>query len=55
MAFVARAKKNHDEVETHYVPNMDFTAITARRQQILDRILELAAEVEAREAVSDND
>jgi len=42
VSFVARAKAVHDEMETHYIPNMDFDAINARRDRVLDSILALA-------------
>lgn len=43
--FISRAKKTHDEMETYYIPHMNFADIEARRQKTLTRILELAAEV----------
>lgn len=46
ISFVSRAKSLHDELETFYVPNMDFVGINTRREQILKRILDLAKEVE---------
>lgn len=46
VSFVARAMSLHDELETFYVPNMDFAGINARRDKILKRILDLAKEVE---------
>jgi len=42
--FIGRAKKTHDEMETCYIPHMNFTDIEARRQKVLARILELAGE-----------
>jgi len=48
VCMIARAKKNHDQIETYYVPHMDFTAVTERREQILQRILQIAARVEAK-------
>ncbi|MGQ9556393.1 MAG: PRK06851 family protein [Desulfurispora sp.] len=42
--YIARAKAEHDHMETYYIPAMDFTAIAARRQAILQRILGYAAE-----------
>lgn len=44
VGFIARAKKNHDYLETFYVPHMDFDGISRRREQVLARILELADE-----------
>lgn len=42
IGFIMRAKSLHDDLETFYVPNMDFTAISARRDKTLRRIIELA-------------
>lgn len=39
--FLARAKALHDELETYYVPHMDFCRIDARREQVLAEIREL--------------
>jgi hypothetical protein len=47
--FIYRAKKTHDEMETFYIPNMNFADIEARRQKVLARILELAEEVNGRQ------
>lgn len=44
VAFLERAKKAHDEMETYYVPNMRFDQITRRRDATLERVLQLAAE-----------
>ncbi len=44
VSFIARAKRNHDYLETFYVPHMDFDGISKRREQVLARILELADE-----------
>jgi hypothetical protein len=41
LAFMSLAKRTHDEMEKYYTPYMDFEAIGARRERILDRILEL--------------
>ncbi len=43
--FISQAKREHDEMEKYYVPYMDFEAINARREQTLNRILDLAAQV----------
>ncbi|MBE3588783.1 MAG: hypothetical protein IMW93_09590 [Thermoanaerobacteraceae bacterium] len=43
--FIHRAKKTHDEMEKYYIPYMNFEDIEARRQKVLNRILELAEEV----------
>ena len=42
--FIGKAKKTHDELETYYVPNMDFARLEERRLQVETRILELAEE-----------
>ena len=39
------AKALHDEMETYYIPNMDFAAIQSRWEGTMERILEYAAEV----------
>lgn len=39
MATLNQAKKLHDYMETFYIPNMDFDAIAARREEIIARIL----------------
>ncbi len=36
---IKRAKTLHDELETYYVPNMDFSGVEKRWQQTLDRVL----------------
>ncbi len=41
---LAEAKRWHDQLETHYVPHMNFTAIDAYRERIIQRILGYAAE-----------
>lgn len=46
--FISQAKREHDEMEKYYVPYMDFDAIDARREQILARILDLAAQVNSK-------
>lgn len=38
------AKVLHDEMETYYIPNMDFTAIQSRWEGTMKRILEYAGE-----------
>ncbi|MDD2420661.1 MAG: PRK06851 family protein [Heliobacteriaceae bacterium] len=40
--FIRRAKGIHDELEKHYRPAMDFSRVNARKEQILQRILEYA-------------
>ncbi|MGE5653456.1 MAG: hypothetical protein ACM3ZQ_04195, partial [Bacillota bacterium] len=44
VSFIARAKKNHDYLETFYIPHMNFDGITKRREQVMARILEIAEE-----------
>ena len=44
IAYLARAKKAHDQMEEYYIPYMDFTAINALREQVLERILNYAIE-----------
>lgn len=39
---IAEAKATHDELEKHYMENMDFEGLTAFRTQLIDRILSLA-------------
>ena len=46
IGFILRAKALHDELETFYVPNMDFKAINARRDKTMRRIIELTRELE---------
>ncbi|MFZ5634059.1 MAG: PRK06851 family protein [Bacillota bacterium] len=42
--FIAKAKAEHDRMETFYVPYMNFDEINARREKTLARILDLAEE-----------
>ncbi len=42
--FIAKAKAEHDRMETFYVPYMNFDEVDARREKILARILELAGD-----------
>ena len=44
VGFIGRAKKAHDEMESYYVPCMNFCDIEARRGKVLARIMELAKE-----------
>ncbi|MBS3873590.1 MAG: hypothetical protein KGZ92_01390 [Firmicutes bacterium] len=44
IAFLARAKALHDELETYYVPHMDFSQVDARREQVLAEIRGLICE-----------
>ena len=39
IAYIARAKATHDELEKYYVPNMDFTKIENCRDKLIERIL----------------
>ncbi|MDA8442252.1 MAG: PRK06851 family protein [Peptococcaceae bacterium] len=45
IAFIAKAKAEHDTMETYYVKAMDFAAIEQRRQAIEQRIRGYAAEL----------
>ncbi|HEY8462855.1 MAG TPA: PRK06851 family protein [Bacillota bacterium] len=42
VALLHEAKLRHDQVEQYYIPNMDFAAIAARGEKILERILNYA-------------
>lgn len=44
VGFISKAKSLHDEMETYYVPNMNFTAIDGLRQRTVQRLLGYAAE-----------
>lgn len=44
ISYIARAKSAHDEMETYYIPNMDFAGIDLCRNKILQRILNYAQE-----------
>lgn len=44
ISFIGRAKRVHDEMESYYIPYMDFNAINERREKTLHRILELAGD-----------
>ncbi len=46
VSFINRAKNMHDKMEQYYVPYMNFDAINARREKILQRILDFASEIE---------
>ncbi|MBM7855431.1 hypothetical protein JOC37_001826 [Desulfohalotomaculum tongense] len=41
---IAAAKEEHDAMEKYYIPAMDFDAINAKRDEILQRILKYAEE-----------
>ncbi|MCG8642319.1 MAG: PRK06851 family protein [Desulfobacterales bacterium] len=42
--FISQAKKTHDLMETYYIPNMDFEAISQLWERTLDRIIGYAEE-----------
>jgi len=42
--YIGEAKKTHDQLETFYIPAMDFTAVDRRRDEVLKRILAYASE-----------
>jgi len=42
LSLIAEAKKRHDEMESYYIPYMDFQAIEKRRRAVASEILELA-------------
>ncbi|GEA15744.1 hypothetical protein E308F_19880 [Moorella sp. E308F] len=44
VAYIRQAKLTHDYMETFYIPAMNFEAINAKRQEVLQRILNYAAE-----------
>ena len=39
ISFIKQAKDTHDEMESYYIPNMNFTAIEELKEKILERIL----------------
>jgi len=43
--YIGEAKRVHDEVEGYYIPNMDFPAINAKRDEVLEKILSYAEKV----------
>ncbi|QGP90892.1 hypothetical protein MGLY_02050 [Neomoorella glycerini] len=45
IAHIREAKLTHDHMESYYIPAMDFAAINAKREEILQRILGYAAEI----------
>ncbi|MDK2817618.1 MAG: hypothetical protein PWR22_2247 [Moorella sp. (in: firmicutes)] len=45
IAHIREAKLTHDRMESYYTPAMDFAAINAKREEILQRILGYAAEM----------
>ncbi|HEX3030854.1 MAG TPA: PRK06851 family protein [Bacillota bacterium] len=44
--YLRLAKAEHDVMETYYIPAMDFAAINRKREEILQRILNYAEEME---------
>lgn len=44
--FISQAKKTHDLMETYYIPNMDFEAVSKVWEKTLDRIIGYAEEME---------
>jgi hypothetical protein len=51
VAYIRQAKLTHDYMETFYIPAMNFEAINARRQEVLQRILNYAAEFSGPQAL----
>lgn len=43
ITFIARARQNHDLLESYYIPNMDFNAINELKEQTMRRVLSLTA------------
>lgn len=52
VGFICRAKLTHDELETYYVPHMDFAGINARQEEILQRLLAYARESEGEQVAA---
>ncbi len=46
ISFIGQAKRAHDRMERYYIANMDFGRIEKLREQLLERILRYAREVE---------
>lgn len=46
ISFISKAKKVHDLMETFYIPNMDFDAVSKLWERTLDRIIGYADEIE---------
>ncbi|OPY60330.1 MAG: hypothetical protein A4E56_02756 [Pelotomaculum sp. PtaU1.Bin065] len=44
ISYIAKAKEEHDHMETYYIPAMNFDAINAKREEILARVLKYAEE-----------
>gem|GEM_PF-389079 len=47
VAYIRQAKLTHDYMESFYIPAMNFEAINAKREEILQRILRYAAEFDS--------
>ncbi|WP_066638277.1 PRK06851 family protein [Desulfolucanica intricata] len=43
--FLSQAKKEHDKMENYYVPYMNFKEINDRREQVMQRILDIAEKI----------
>ncbi|WP_258359011.1 PRK06851 family protein [Moorella sulfitireducens (nom. illeg.)] len=52
VAYIRQAKLTHDYIETFYIPAMNFEAINAKRQEVLQRILAYAAEFSGSRALA---
>lgn len=42
VTYIARAKENHDALETFYIPNMDFAGVSAKRDEVMAKIRDRA-------------
>lgn len=49
---ISEAKNAHDELERHYIPNMDFEGINKLRESLTERILSYAKDVGSQEETS---
>ncbi|WP_338832723.1 hypothetical protein MHLNE_13810 [Moorella humiferrea] len=52
VAYIRQAKLTHDYIESFYIPAMNFEAINAKRQEVLQRILNYAAEFSGNHALA---
>ncbi len=52
VAYIRQAKLTHDQMENFYIPAMNFEAINAKRQEVLQRILNYAAEFSGAQALA---
>jgi hypothetical protein len=41
VAFLAKAKELHDELEKYYASSMDFEKVEVKREEVVERILKL--------------